>query len=185
MRWPPRLVSWAICDADQHRRVERAERVLVDHRDLVAAQGVAPSAGELQQVDPVEQDLAVSFAVSGSRPMIAIDALSTCRSRTRRPGPSSRRANARSDTLSTIVDVAVARWGRRSERSLTSSRARGGSGRGVRVGQHEPVGASSAALTGAQPLTAGCRPARRARRAMPAAVRAPQGLLVGLDVDAL
>ena len=67
--------------ADQHRGVKRAERVLVDHRELVTAQRVALALAHREQVLAVVPDLAVDdrAAVEQAHDREARDRFSTPR----------------------------------------------------------------------------------------------------------
>ena len=53
--------------ADAVQRVQRGERVLEDHRDLVAAQRAQVPLGERQQVAPLEQMRPLTVAPSAAR----------------------------------------------------------------------------------------------------------------------
>ena len=43
--------------ADRHQRIERRHRLLKDHRDVVAADGLHFALGQLQQIDALKADV--------------------------------------------------------------------------------------------------------------------------------
>ena len=86
----PAMDSQHLADlvADVHDRVERRRRLLEDHGDAVAAELAHLVVGQLQQVAPVELDLA-ALDPAGRRdePQDREATSRSCRSPTRRRGP--------------------------------------------------------------------------------------------------
>ncbi|MDM4777792.1 hypothetical protein, partial [Micromonospora sp. b486] len=70
-RVPPRADHLGELGADAQRRVQRRQRVLVDHRDLAAHQGPAALGVQLQQVRVLEADPAAYPGALRSRPITA------------------------------------------------------------------------------------------------------------------
>ncbi len=79
--------------ADRHRRIERRHRLLIDHRDLRAAEVAQLALAQRRHVAALEADRALGDAAGSGRGSASPRARrSTCRSRIRRPGPSPRPA---------------------------------------------------------------------------------------------